>query len=135
MKYLYFMKEKIQKSVVQMTATKEEIKVIKLVSVMGNFASISDYIRSLVTADISAKKKAHPNPFVYGGNQYWTDLSAEEREQYLNQIAPVKPNSLDYFLHQKKYGPSPMEVLISKEREQEERAEREREEQERNDLI
>ncbi len=99
-----------------MVGTKEEYGVIKLVSVMGGFDSVSDYVRSLVTADIVAKKKAHQYPSIIGMRQMdWDRLADYEKEQFLNQIGPVVPNSMDHFLEMKKTGPSPMEVGFKQE--------------------
>lgn len=87
----------------QMPCSKEEFLVVKTVSSVSGFDTISDYLRALVTADIVAKKKSHKHPEIYGMSTHeWDNLSEEEKKQYLNQIAPVRPQSLDYFLAVKK---------------------------------
>jgi len=92
-----------------MTATKEEIKVIKLVSAMGGFDSISDYVRSVVTADIVAKKKAHKNPWVFSVTLAdWELLTAELKEQYLNQIGPVEVDDMTRLMEKSNAVRSPM---------------------------
>lgn len=84
---------------IQMTCTEEEYSVVKTVSAMGKFAYMSDYIRSLVTADIVAKKKAARHPEIYGMSTHeWDNLTEGERERYMGQIAPVRPSSIGYFV-------------------------------------
>jgi len=110
------MKEKKKKNVVQMTVSEDEIYPIKVASTLGKFASVSDYIRSLVTVDIIAKKKASPYPSTFGITEdQWLNLNDFERDKYMSQIGPVLPNSMDEFLREKRFGPSPMDVGFKQE--------------------
>lgn len=86
-----------------MTCTEEEKIAIKVTAVNSGFNGSSEYIRSLVTADIIAKKKALPDKaWRYGeGFNDWQNLSEKEREQYMNQLGPVKPASFGYWLNGK----------------------------------
>jgi hypothetical protein len=99
------MVEDKRKMVVQMTATKDEIKVVKLVAAMEEFDSVSEYIRDLVTRDISAKKRGHENPWIYGLRKIdWDVLTDDEKENFLSQIGPVIPASMDHFIDAVKNG-------------------------------
>lgn len=94
------MKGENDKNPSQVVFTKAEYDTVKVVSVYRGFKSVNKYLRSLVEADVVAYKKTAKNPVVGIDWDDWNNLSEQEREQYLNQIAPVKPRSFDYFLKQ-----------------------------------
>lgn len=87
----------------QMISSLDEFKVIKVVVAVGDYGSISDYIRSLITADVTAKKRAHKSPWIFGMKQYdWDNLADYEKEEFFNRIGTVKPGSLDYHVKKAK---------------------------------
>src|SRR6267378_3354721 len=94
------MAKKVIKPVAQMTCTKGELLAIRLVVATDKFESTSEYIRSLVTADVIARKKANPElAWRYGeGYNDWANLDDDEKVKYLNQLGPVQPRSFEHFM-------------------------------------
>jgi len=96
------MKSDNDKNPAQIMLTKGEYMTVRQVSISRGFSSVNKYLRSLVEADVSTVKRAHPNPWIFGMSlSNWERLTVVEREKYLSQIGTVEPNSMVDFINQK----------------------------------
>lgn len=91
------MEQKLAKHPIQVVLENEEWQVIKTVSVMRHFKSLNLYVKHLIEQDIVEYKKTMEHPWLIGMRKYdWDNLSESEKEKYMKQIGPVKPQSLEY---------------------------------------